>query len=193
MIERPSFELTDHLGRQVTLETFHGRRCLVFFGFTHCRTVCPRALAKLSDALARAGADGADVQGLYISVDPERDTPERLAEFLRPHPRFLGLTGDAARAAAARDSFGVFVRRRENPEDPSGYDLPHSALTYLLDAEGMYTDHWLDSAPAEEISAGLAGRRSPVARDIGLTARSCCSTHAQQHPSSRGEGSTQLT
>ena len=159
MSAQPSFDLTDHFGRHVTVETFRGRRSLVFFGFTHCRMVCPRALTKLCDALAIAGEGGIDIQGLYISVDPERDTPQRLAQFLEPHPRFLGLTGSAEQSAAARESFGVFVRRRANPRDPAGYDLPHSALTYLLDADGLYVHHWLDSAPVEEIAAGLTSHR----------------------------------
>lgn len=188
MITRPSFDLVDHHGRHVTLSTFSGRRCLVFFGFTHCKVVCPRALAKLTSALEELGEDGRDIQGLYISVDPERDTPQRLAQFLGPHPRFLGLTGSPDQAEAARESFGVCVRRRPDPDDPDGYALPHSALAYLLGADGEYADHWLDSASVDDLAAGLRltkDKRSLVGRGDNVDQAKgshCCQTAVTSEP-----------
>lgn len=176
MIERPGFELLDHSGRAVTIDSFKGRRCLVFFGFTNCKVVCPRALTRLSEVLERLGSDGKDIQGLYISVDPERDTPARLAQFLKLHPRFVGLTGTTDQAAAARESFGVFIRRRANPNASGGYDVPHTALTYLLNPDGVYENHWLDSAPVEELVTELLPGQpsSPTHLNQQPTTRSCC-------------------
>lgn len=175
MIARPSFDLVDHHERAVTIDTFTGHRCLVFFGFTHCKLVCPRALAKFTDALTRLGDEGSDIQGLYVSVDPERDTPDRLAQFLEPHPRFLGLTGTAEQARATRESFGVFARRRTDPNDPGGYEVPHSSLAYLLERDGSYVNHWLDSTPVEEILNGLRAdpRELPVSSQPQRNA-GCC-------------------
>lgn len=151
MFQSPRFELIDHHGGDVTEETFRGRWSLVFFGFTHCKAVCPRALTKLSTVLEQLGADAADIQPLYISVDPERDTPTRLREFLSDYPRFLGLTGTPQQATAAREAFKVFARRKADPEDPDGYAVPHTAVSYLLDKNGSFARHWLDSAPTEQI------------------------------------------
>lgn len=175
MIPRPSFELLDHNGRTVTSATFKGSRCFVFFGFTHCQVVCPRALAKFTDALGQLGEAGLNIQGLYISVDPERDTPERLKDFLKPHPRFLGLTGTVQQCASARESFGVFVRRRADPSDPKGYEVPHSSLAYLLAGDGSYVDHWLDATPVEEIVRGLKADQQDALRDPHLQeTANCC-------------------
>src|SRR5690242_10425521 len=88
-----TFDLIDHFGRQATNRSFHGKHLLVYFGFTHCRVVCPRALTKLSAALDALGSLATKIQPLYVTVDPERDTPERMREFLQNYPAFLGLTG----------------------------------------------------------------------------------------------------
>jgi protein SCO1/2 len=88
------FELTDHLGTQVTSKTYRGRYLLVFFGFTHCRQICPAVLNRNSEALELLGSHADRIMPLYITVDPERDTPAVLADFLTErHPRYIGLTG----------------------------------------------------------------------------------------------------
>ncbi|GLZ53500.1 SCO family protein [Actinomycetospora sp. NBRC 106378] len=152
----PRYRLLDHHGRAVTQDDFAGSYQLVFFGFTHCRMVCPRELAKLDDVLEALGPLAERVQPLYISVDPERDTPEVMRAFLeRHHPRFLGLTGTTQDAEAAREAFHVFARRGVDPEDPEGYAVPHTTLTYLLDANGDYLTHFADVLDAERITARL--------------------------------------
>src|SRR5882762_1597942 len=88
-----SFQLVDHHGRAVTEASYHGRFALLFFGFTHCCVVCPRALTKLSGVLDALGPLADRVQPLYITVDPERDTPDVMRAFLQAYPRFTGLTG----------------------------------------------------------------------------------------------------
>src|SRR5580658_2457474 len=97
------FELTDHHGRRVTEADFAASFKLVYFGFTHCRVVCPRSLNKLSRALDALGKQAENIQALYITVDPARDTPERMREHLtHNYPRFTGLTGSQEEIDAAK-------------------------------------------------------------------------------------------
>ena len=149
---RPRYSLTDHNGRDVTEDDFRGRYQLIFFGFTHCRMVCPRALSKLTEVLDGLGELADRIQPLYISVDPERDTPEVMRAFLEQnHPRFLGLTGSQEASEAARHDFRVFTRRGDDPEDPEGYAVPHTALTYVLDPEARYLAHFSDVVEADRM------------------------------------------
>jgi protein SCO1 len=152
----PRYTLVDHHGREVTEKSFPGRYQMIFFGFTHCRSVCPRALEKLSAALEGLGPLADRIQPLYISVDPDRDTPEVMREFLEgAHPRFTGLTGTPEAADAARSAFRVYAGRGADPEDPDGYAVPHTALTYLLDTDAGYLAHLPDHLEAPEAVARI--------------------------------------
>ncbi len=142
---RPAFDLTDHHGRAVDINSFRGSFVLVFFGFTHCRVVCPRALTKLSAALQALADTPASLTALYITVDPERDSPQVMRAFLEAYPRILGLTGSRDQIDAAKRNFRVFSRRSTPPADDGGYDVPHTAMTYLLDPEGHYVAHFNDA------------------------------------------------
>jgi protein SCO1/2 len=150
-----AFDLIDHFGRQVTNEAFYGKYLLVFFGFTHCRVVCPRALARLSAALEAIGPLTETIQPLYITVDPERDTPGRMRNFLQPYPQFLGLTGSREQIDDAKRAFRVFAQRVPDPEDSENYAVPHTAITYLLGPSGIYLAHFLEALPAADISSRL--------------------------------------
>ena len=157
----PTFSLVDHHGTPVTERSYRGRWQLVFFGFTHCKAVCPRALRRLCTTLDNL-ADLADlVTPLYITVDPDRDTPEVMRDFLRAYPRFTGLTGSAEAIEEAKKTFRVFARRKEDPDDPDGYAMPHTAITYLISPEGDYTAHFPDAMPDADLTARL---RSHLAR-----------------------------
>jgi protein SCO1 len=148
-----AFALTDHDGYAVTPATYRGRWMLVFFGFTHCKVVCPRNLAKLSVVLEKLGKQAEKIVPLYVSVDPERDTPERMKSWLCEHyPCFTGLTGDKTAADEARAAFRVFAQRRELPDGEEGYDMPHTALTYLVDPEGQYRTHFGETLDANAIA-----------------------------------------
>lgn len=150
------FTLTDHFGNEVSEQSFLGKHQVVFFGFTNCHMVCPRALGKLSEVLDRLG-DAADrIQPLYISVDPERDSPEVMRDYLQARaPRFLGLTGTVEQAKAAQESFRVFARRAADPLDPEGYAVPHTAVTYVLDADGDFLTHFPDTVGADRMVEAL--------------------------------------
>lgn len=151
-----SFRLIDHHGARVTDETYRGRFALIFFGFTHCRVVCPRALSRLSAVLEQLGPLADQIQPLYITVDPERDTPEVMHTFLeKSYPRFTGLTGTRAAIDAAKRAFRVFAERRPDPKEPDGYVVPHTAISYLLDPTGEYVAHFTDALDETEVTDRL--------------------------------------
>lgn len=148
---RATYSLVDHDGTPVTERTHRGSWQLVQFGFTSCRVVCPRALTKLTAVLDELGP--APLVPLYVTVDPDRDSPAVLRAFLTAsYPRFTGLTGTAEQVDAAKEAFRVFTRRREAPD---GYDVQHTAVTYLLDPEGRPAHHWPDTRGAEEMVRDL--------------------------------------
>ena len=148
-----TFDLIDHDGRPVTERSYRGKQVLVFFGFTHCKMVCPRALGRLSAVLDRMGPRADSFAALYITVDPERDTPAVMKAFLTEHfPRFTGLTGEPQQIADAKSSFRVFARKAADPDDSDGYQMPHSAFTYVLDAEGNYLTHVTDAVGEDELA-----------------------------------------
>lgn len=148
------FELTDHHGVRVTPGTYHGEFMLVFFGFTHCGQICPVVLGRNSHALDLLGHAADDIRALYITVDPDRDTPEVLAEYLRDrHPRYTGLTGTHEEVEAAKRAYRIFARRADELDD---YTVPHTSFTFLMNPRGEYVTHYTDTVTAEELADGLA-------------------------------------
>lgn len=156
---RADFELTDHTGVVRTEEDFAGRWMLVFFGFANCPDVCPTTLSEVATVMEGLGKDTARVQPLFISIDPERDTPAALADFV---PRFdagiIGLTGTPGQIDRTADSFRIFYERIEEAQAPDGYTMGHSSQLFLFDPEGGYVKAWAYGTPAEEILADLRGQ-----------------------------------
>lgn len=149
-----AFRLVDHHGQTVTEQSFLGRPALLYFGFTRCRLVCPRALTRLSLALAAIAPDA--LQPLFVSVDPERDTPAVMKAYLDANfPRFLGLTGARADIDAMKTAYKVFARRIADAADPDGYAVSHTAFSYLLGADGGYVTHFADTTDDARIAATL--------------------------------------
>jgi protein SCO1/2 len=129
---------------------------LVYFGFTHCKVVCPRSLTKLSGVLASLGDAASKIAALYITVDPARDTPAVMRAYLESnHPRFTGLSGSPEQIDLARKAFRVFAERKRDAEAPDGYVVPHSAIAYLMAPDGSYRDHFVDSLDQQEIAARI--------------------------------------
>ena len=129
-----TLELTDQTGRPRRLEDWRGKVVVLFFGFTHCPDVCPTTLADLSQVMKQLGTDAERVQVLFVTVDPERDTPEVLGEYVGAFdPRFLGLYGDAAATQRAAREFKVFYEKRKTAD---GYSVDHSGQTYVIDPQG---------------------------------------------------------
>lgn len=130
------FALIDHTGRPRTLGEFHGKAVVVFFGFTQCPDVCPSTLATLADAVRRLGPDGDRVQVLFITVDPERDTQELLAQYVPAFDaRFLGLRGDDEATARTAKEFKVFYQKVPG-RTAGSYSVDHSAGLFIFDPKG---------------------------------------------------------
>jgi protein SCO1/2 len=111
------FTLTDHTGKRVTDQDFHGRTMLVFFGFTFCPDVCPSGLQVMSAALDKLGPKAERVVPILITVDPERDTPAQLALYVSSfHPRLIGLTGTPAEIEAVAKAYRAYVKKVEDPK-----------------------------------------------------------------------------
>ncbi|MFO1068458.1 MAG: SCO family protein [Geminicoccaceae bacterium] len=156
------FELVDQDGRAVSDRDFRGRPMLVYFGYTYCPDICPTTLQTLSEALAEAGAAG-KVAFLFITIDPERDTPERLREYATlfdPPP--LALTGSPEAVATAARAYRVFVRRHREPGQDD-YAIDHSAYAYLMDSHGELIRPFRHGVGTAEVAASIrdALRRSP--------------------------------
>jgi protein SCO1/2 len=133
------FELTDHTGRRRTLADFRGEVVLVFFGFTHCPDACPTALAEMAQVVDRLGPDGARVQALFITVDPERDTAEVLGKYVPAfHPSFIGLRGTPEEIARTAKEFKVYYKANEPAAGagPKHYLVDHTAAIFVLDPRG---------------------------------------------------------
>jgi protein SCO1/2 len=159
-IGKPNFNLIDHDGHEVTEASYTGKWLLVYFGFTHCRVVCPRSLNRLTQVLESLPERLVEkLQPLYISVDPERDRPDVMKQFLEDgFQRFTGLTGSPEQVEAAKDAFKVFAQRKPDPDDPDGYAVPHTSFTYLIGPDGCYVTHWIESKSKDEIVPDLRQR-----------------------------------
>jgi protein SCO1 len=136
--------LADPSGRVRSLEDFRGKVVVVFFGFTQCPDVCPMTMLTVANAVKQLGPQGDDVQVLFVTVDPQRDTPEVLAQYVPAfHPRFLGLYGDADATAKAAREFKVFFQRVDGRSGGS-YSIDHTAASYVIDRQGrlrLYVRH----------------------------------------------------
>jgi protein SCO1/2 len=128
--------LIDHNGQQRRLSDFRGKVVVVFFGFTHCPDVCPTTLMELARALKTLGPDAQRVQVLMVTVDPERDTPQVLKQYVTAlDPSFLGLTGDSEAIARAAREFKVFYQKSPGGA-PGTYSVDHSSGSYVFDPAG---------------------------------------------------------
>lgn len=151
------FSLIDHTGKRVTERDFLGRKTLMFFGFTNCPDICPSGLQVVAAALDALGPKADAITPVFVSVDPERDTPERMAEYVKSfHPRLVGLTGSVAEVTAAAKAYRVYFRKAENKENPQSYSVDHSSIFYLMDEQGQYLRHFSHPIDAAKLAVELA-------------------------------------
>ncbi|HEY7384308.1 MAG TPA: SCO family protein [Beijerinckiaceae bacterium] len=143
------FTLVDHNGRAVTEKDVRGKPHLVFFGFTHCPDVCPTKLFEISEVLRATGERGRDLRALFITVDPERDTPEALKSYLGSFDeRIVGLTGTPAAIEDTVRAFRAYARKV--PTKDGDYTMEHTALVYLMDRRGNFVGSFnLNRAPGD--------------------------------------------
>lgn len=151
------FSLTDHTGKRVTDKDFRGRLMLVYFGFTYCPDVCPAGLQTIAAALELLGPKARGLTPVFVTVDPERDTPAVLADYLANfNSSIRGLTGSTAEVADMLRAYRVYARKVEDKGSLGAYTFDHSSLIYLMDAEGRYLTHFRYSEPPEALASGLA-------------------------------------
>ena len=131
------FQLTDQHGKAVTEKNLKGKPTLIFFGYTHCPDVCPTSLFEISEVLRALGKDADKVNAVFISVDPERDTPATMKDYLSSFdPHLEGLSGDPAETAKVITSYRVYAKKV--PTKDGDYTMDHTALVYLMDKDGRF-------------------------------------------------------
>jgi protein SCO1/2 len=148
------FQLVDQNSKPVTDQDLKGQPFLVFFGFTHCPDVCPTTLFEVSEVLRALGPEGRGVRALFVTVDPERDTPEKLKDYLSSFdPRVIGVTGDAEAIAAIEKAYRVYAKKV--PLDGGNYTMDHTAIVYLMDKTGRFVAPFNLKRRPEEAAADL--------------------------------------
>jgi protein SCO1/2 len=148
------FQLTDQGGQTVTDKSLQGRPTLIFFGFTHCPDVCPTSLFEMSEVLRTMGPDADRVNAYFISVDPERDTPEAMKDYLSSFdPHLKGLTGDPEVMAKVTSEYRVYAKKV--PLKDGDYTMDHTALVYLMDRDGRFVAPFNLKRTPEEAASEL--------------------------------------
>ena len=148
------FSLVDQTGQPVTQGDLKGKPSLMFFGFTHCPDICPTALFDMTQVYKALGRDGDKVQAYFVSVDPERDTPEIVKEYLSSFdPRIRGLSGTVEDTAAMAALYKVHYQKI--PVEGGPYTMDHSSMIYLFDAQGGFVELIRYGAPDEEALEAL--------------------------------------
>ena len=150
------FALTDQKGVLRRSEEFRGKLMLVYFGYTFCPDACPTALQDMTQALDLLGAKADDVQPIFITIDPERDTAAQMKLYAGNfHPRLIALTGTPDEIAAAARAYRVFYRKVTGG-NATEYLMDHSGLIYLMGRDGRYISHFRPGATPQEMAAAIA-------------------------------------
>jgi protein SCO1/2 len=145
------FALVDHTGRQRTEADFRGKLLLLYFGFTYCPDVCPTDLQSIGLAIDQLGKAGEEVQPLFVTLDPDRDTPQHLANYVPLfHPRLIGLTGDPSSIRQAARAYKVYYAKVPTADDD--YTVDHSGYIYLTDRAGQYLGFFPPGTPPDRMA-----------------------------------------
>ena len=151
------FTLRDARGKTRRLADFRGKLVLLYFGFTTCPDICPTDLREIGVAVKRLGARGRQVQPIFITLDPARDKPAVIAEYIRNfHPRFIALTGTDEEVRAVAQAYKVFYEKVQLPGG-LGYTIDHTAFTFLIDRQGKYIGIIPPGTPADRIARIVQG------------------------------------
>ena len=149
------FDLTDHSGRRRTDADFRGKLLLIYFGYTHCPDVCPTELQAMSLALDTLGTTGEAVEPLFITVDPARDTPSHLADYVSSfHPRLVALTGEASAIRKVALAYKVYFAR-SSPAEGDNYTVDHTGFIYLVGTDGRYLGFLPPGTAPEQIARAI--------------------------------------
>jgi protein SCO1/2 len=150
------FTLVDHTGREVSDETFHGRYTIVYFGYTYCPDVCPGTLQVLMSALDELGQKADDIQPLFVTVDPERDTVKEMARYVHYFgDTLIGLTGTTEQVEQAAKAYRVYFQRVEG-DDGGPYLMDHTSILYLMGPDGGFVKHFNYDSDPRDLAAAIA-------------------------------------
>jgi protein SCO1/2 len=150
------FTLTDQDGKRRSDAEFRGRLMLVNFGFTNCPDICPLGLALMTDALDRLGAQADQVQPIFITVDPARDTPPVLKDYVAHFSdRMIGLTGTSEEIAAAAKAYRVYYKVHGDPATNPNYAVDHSGFIYLMGRDGRFLAHFMHDSPPDRVADAI--------------------------------------
>ena len=145
------FALVDHAGTPRTDTDFRGKLLLLYFGFTFCPDVCPTDLQSIGLTIDQLGKSGEGVQPLFVTLDPDRDTPQHLANYVPFfHPRLIGLTGDASSIRQAARAYKVYYAKV--PTSENDYTVDHSGYIYLMDRAGQYLGFFPPGTPPDRMA-----------------------------------------
>ena len=150
------FRLVDQEGRERTDADFRGKLMLIYFGFAFCPDACPTALSAMTVALNKLGPAAEDVVPIFITIDPERDTPAQLKLLAQNfHPRLVALTGTPEQVAAAAKAYRVYYAKQKDENVAGGYLMDHTSIVYLMGRDGRYLSHFTHNATPEAIAAEI--------------------------------------
>jgi protein SCO1/2 len=153
------FELVDQNGQLRTDSDFRGKLMLIYFGYAFCPDACPTALQAMTVAINRLGPAGEGVVPIFITVDPERDTPQQLKRYAENfHPRLVALTGTAEQVAAAATAYRVYYAKQKDPNVTGGYLMDHTSIIYLMGRDGRYLSHFTHATSPEAMAAEIEKR-----------------------------------
>ncbi|MBE8191025.1 MAG: SCO family protein [Alphaproteobacteria bacterium] len=152
-----AFTLLNTNAQAISDHHYRGQYLLIYFGFTYCPDVCPTALARLSDALEQLEpTESASIQPLFISVDPERDTPATLRDYVRHfHPRLEGLTGSTAQIENVKRQYRIYAAKVADDTTTDGYTIDHSSIIYFMDKQNRFLTHFTDTQTSTDIATAL--------------------------------------
>jgi len=151
------FSLLDPSGKRVTEKDFAGKPLLVYFGFTHCPDVCPAGLQVIAAALDQLGDKANGLSAVFITVDPERDTPELMGKYVASfHKNIIGLSGSPEDIAAVTKTYRVYAKKVPDETNPGEYNVDHSSFMYLMDRNGEFMRHFPHSVDAKALADALA-------------------------------------
>src|SRR5436190_639602 len=150
------FTLTDHNGKRVSEKTYAGKYLLVLFGYTYCPDVCPSELQVMSAALDQLGPDAEKIQPLFITIDPARDTPQLLKDYVGNFsPRLVGLTGSDKDIADVAGKYRVYYEKAPASKNTSDYLMDHSTILYLMRPDGTFLKHFTYGTDPKALADGI--------------------------------------
>ncbi|MEM7620968.1 MAG: SCO family protein [Pseudomonadota bacterium] len=151
------FSLMAHTGERVSEKDFKGKLTLMYFGYSHCPDVCPGDLQVMANALDELGSKVQNINAVFVSIDPERDTAETLGNYLDYfHKKIVGLTGTKQEIQKIAKAYRIYYARVEAPDSGVKYLMNHSAITYLMDKNGSYLTHFNHGTDPKQMVARIS-------------------------------------